>query len=60
MAMQLAAVLKPLAARFACCSKPFIASTTAFERLSVIAWTTALSHALIVVANFWNGAAPGL
>jgi hypothetical protein len=55
MAMKLAAVRKPLAARLACCSKPFMASTNALLRWSVMPRTTASNRSLMVVASFLNG-----
>ena len=55
MAMTLVAVRKPLAARLACCSKPFMASTKALLRWSVMPRTTAPKRSLMVAANFLNG-----
>ena len=55
MAMKLLAVLNPLAARLACCSSPFMASTYALLRPSSIPRTTASNRSLKVLANFRNG-----
>src|SRR5450759_4341874 len=55
MAMKLVAVLKPLAARLACCSKPFMASTYALLRLSNIPRTTPSMRCFKVAASFLNG-----
>ena len=55
MAMKFEAVLKPLAARLACCNRPFMASTNGLDRLSVMPRTTASIRSVIVRANFLNG-----
>lgn len=55
MEMKLAAVRNPLAARLACCSGPFMGSTKALLRWSVMPRTTASKRSLMAMANFLNG-----
>ena len=54
MLMKWLAVLKPRAARLACCIMPFIASTKALLRLSNMPRTTASKCVLSVVAKRLN------